>query len=57
MTLTPKENALVRMALGKMERSVLKRADKAKNNARAELLTLVAQDFAALSERFNTNDR
>jgi hypothetical protein len=57
MTLTPKEKALVRMALGKMERSVLKRADKAKNSARAEILTLVAEDFAALSERFNTNDK
>jgi hypothetical protein len=52
MTLTPKEKALVRMALGSMERRTLRQADKAKNSARAEILTLVAQDFAALSERF-----
>jgi hypothetical protein len=52
MTLTPKEKALVRMALGSMERRTLRQADKAKNNARAEMLTLVAEDFAALSERF-----
>jgi len=56
MTLTPKEKALVRMALGSMERRTLRQADKAKDNAR-EILTLVAQDFAALSERFNTEDK
>jgi hypothetical protein len=56
MTLTTKEKALVRMALGSMERRTLRQADKAKDNAR-EILTLVAQDFAALSERFNTEDK
>jgi hypothetical protein len=50
--LTPKETALVRMALGKMERSMLARADKAKNNHRATILSLVAEDFAALKSKF-----
>jgi hypothetical protein len=49
--LTQKEKALIRVALGNMEREMLKRADKARNNDRATILTS-AYDFAALKERF-----
>jgi hypothetical protein len=50
--LNPKEKALVRIALGNMEREMLKRADKARNNDRATILTGSAYDFAALKELF-----
>jgi hypothetical protein len=50
--LTPKETALVRLALGSMERSVMKRAEKAKSKHKATILTLVAEDFKQLKDRF-----
>jgi len=50
--LNPKEKSLIRLALGNMEREMLKRADKARNNDRATILTGSAYDFAALKERF-----
>jgi len=50
--LTPKEKALVRLALGKMERSILKRSEKAKSKHKATILTLVAEDFKQLKSRF-----
>ena len=50
--LTTKEKALVRLALGKMEREMLKDADKAKNNRHVTILSSLAEDFAALKELF-----
>jgi hypothetical protein len=50
--LTTKETALVRMALGKMERDIVKRAEKAKSKHKATILTLVAEDFKQLKDKF-----
>jgi hypothetical protein len=50
--LTLKETALVRLALGNMERSILKRSEKVKSKHKAAILALVAEDVKQLKDRF-----